>query len=110
MNGHLLFLALDSPWDYLNGTSNLTDFGIGAGNADSLLIAVFNIGQRGLFFICAGLILASLISMLLGLKPQEMAQAKKGLESRIGIMMLLACVTGVLSLLMNICNYFFGIT
>lgn len=106
----LYFLALGNPWDYLNGTSSLTDFGISAGNADSLLIAVFNIGHRILFFTCALLLLASLISMLMSLNPQEVAQSKKGLKDRAGVMLLISCITGALSLLMNVCNYFFGIS
>ena len=110
MNGHFLFLLeLDSPWDYLNGTSSVTDFGIDAGNADGVLIAVFNLGWRILFFICGILLLASLLSMLTSLNPQDVAQAKKGLKDRTGVLLLLAGITGILSALMGACNYFFGI-
>ena len=107
MYGILLDITIGDPWDYLNGTS--IDFGINAGNADSVMIAIYNLIQGTAISITAILILCALITLALGKNSQEMSAAKKGLRDRVGALLIIAASTGILSLIMAICNEFFGI-
>ena len=108
MRGILLDITIGDPWDYLNGTS--IDFGINAGNADPVMIAIYNFIQGAAITITAILILAALICILFSGNSQERATAKHTLQTRVVVLIALASATGILSLVMGLCNEFFGIS
>ena len=100
--------GLSDPWDYLNGTS--IDFGIGGTNADSVLIAIYNIIREAGLVIAVVLIAIAVLGMIFAGNAQERAAAKNGMFQRFGVLFLIGGATGFLSLLMNILNMVFGIS
>lgn len=107
MQNILLTINLGNPWDYLNGTSY--KFGIDAGNANTVITAIYLIIRDGALAIATILILASFVSMIWAPNSQERAAAKKGMEHRFVVLFILGASSALLSLLMTLCNKFFGI-
>lgn len=98
-----------NPWDYLNGNVSGLEFGINAGQADSVFVAIFHLIQTGAISICVIALLFALIGVMKG-NPQEMAESKRSFTDRVMLLFIISAAAGILSFFMAICNYVFGIT
>lgn len=99
--------TIGNPWDYLNGTEY--GFGIDAGNANQVIVAVYNLFYAGTGTLAIVLIMSALVAMLFASSPQERAQGKDSLIKRFMILFILGCAAGFLTFLMMILNKIFGI-
>ncbi len=104
----ILLSGIGNAWDYLNGTK--IGFGIGGTNADSVLIAIYDIIRKGSIIVAILLIVAAIIGMIFAGNAQERAAAKNGLFQRFFALFLIGASTGLLSFLMNVFNIIFGIS
>lgn len=100
--------AIGDPWDYLNGTSY--SFGLDAGDANTVLTAIFLFVQNAALAVAVILIFTSIFGMIWSSNnTQERAQGKKCVQERLFALFIIGSASGILTLLMTVCNLLFGI-
>ena len=97
-----MFLAV-SPWTYLRDVK--IDMGYTATTASD----IFRLLQIGLICASTLLVMASVIGYISARKGQEAAAHKNAALQRAGMLLMSGSAIAVLSLIMEIFNYFFGV-